>query len=489
MRLLIVFLFLIITKNGFATTENTSFSVANNCSINNTSETELAVVAPSGYAIKVKIEGLKSKDMLKMGYHFGSKQYLKDSTTVDNKGLAIFKGAEPLEGGMYFILLPENAGFFEFLVQEQHFSMETDKSDLVGKMKVKGSKENELFFENLQWNKQKSEEAQSLNEQKNKAETAKEKEEIQEKIDNISKEAAERLVNFKAKESDKLFTQILSAGNEPVIPDSLQGNENKAGALAFLKANYFDTFDFSDPRLARTGILPQKIEHYTSKIVVQNADTLAKACDKILALAKADTNHYKIALTNLLNSYANPKIMGMDAVYVHLVENYYNEKDAWWVKPADLYRIQERAKDMKPTLIGQKAPDFKLQDANGKYHHLYSIETEYVVLYFWDPDCGHCKKTSPKLVQFAKDNPDLDMTILTLTTENEEEKWLAYLEKNPEVAAFINLADFKYRSRFRQEYDITGTPRIFVLDKEKIIVAKKIQPNQIRPIIDRLSKD
>lgn len=446
------------------------------------------MAAPSGYEIKVKIDGLLNSEKLKLGYHFGNKQYLKDSTLVEPNGWAIFKGEEPLDGGIYFVILPDQAGYFEFLVQEQQFSLETEKTDLVGKMKVKGSPENELFFENMRWNQKQSTRLKELNEALKNATSDKDKNKLQKQIDQINKEAKERIVKFKKEKPDMLFTKIITAGNDPELPESVDA-ESKQAVLSFYKEHYFDTYDFSDSRLARTTILNKKIAHYTNKLIVQQADSVSKACDKIIALAKADTNHYKIVVTSLLNNYAKPKIMGLDAVYVHLAENYYNEKDAWWVKSADLFRIQERAKDMKPSLLGQKARSFTLQDSKGKFHKLSEVKSKYTIIYFWDPDCGHCKKTTPKLVDFVKGNEDLDATIFTITTEHEEDKWRKYLEKNPDMEShFYNLADFKFRSRFRQDFDITGTPRIFVLDEDKIIIAKKIQPNQIRPIIDRHEK-
>ncbi len=445
------------------------------------------VAAPSGYEIKVKIEGLKSKDKLKLGYHFGTKQFLKDSTEVDNKGLAIFKGDEPLDGGIYFIILPDNQGFFEFLMHEQHFSMETTKMDLVGDMKVKGSKENELFFDNMLWNKKQNEKIKVLNDKKAKATSDKDKKKIEDDIEKLSNEAKQRYTYFNQNYPESFFTKVISASSDVILPEEIKDNRTKS--LAYYKENFFNNIDFSDSRLARTGIIPQKLLYYTSKIVQQEPDTVINACEKIINLAKADTNHYKIALTNLLNNFAKPKIMGMDKVYVHLVDNYYNEEDAWWVKPADLFRLQDRAKRIKPTLLGQKAKDFRLQDNEGNYHRLYDVKTKYTVLYFFDPNCGHCKKTTPKLVDFQKDNTDLDVTVFTVNTANEEEKWKKYIEKTEGLDKITNLADMNYRSNFRMNFDITGTPRIFVLDKEKKIIAKKIQPKQIRPIIDRHEKN
>ena len=56
-----------------------------------------------------------------------------------------FSGKEPLEGGIYLIILP-NKTYFEMLINdEQRFTLETDTLDYVGHLKVTGSLENQLF--------------------------------------------------------------------------------------------------------------------------------------------------------------------------------------------------------------------------------------------------------------------------------------------------------------------------------------------------------
>ncbi len=60
----------------------------------------------------------------------------------------VFEGKTNLPGGLYLLLLPGNQKWIEFVYsgKETNFSMETDTADIVGTMKVNGSKENELFY-------------------------------------------------------------------------------------------------------------------------------------------------------------------------------------------------------------------------------------------------------------------------------------------------------------------------------------------------------
>ena len=63
-----------------------------------------------GYDIKVKF--LNYKDTLAfLGNYYGDKQYLKDTTRIDKNGLAVFKGKDPLPGGMYLVVTPDKKYF------------------------------------------------------------------------------------------------------------------------------------------------------------------------------------------------------------------------------------------------------------------------------------------------------------------------------------------------------------------------------------------
>ena len=100
-----------------------------------------------GYNIKVKIKGLKDTVCF-LGNYFGDKQYIRDTAKINSKGECVFKGKEALPKGIYLIVTPDKRKYFELIInKEQSFSVETDSSNFAATMKVKGSDENRLFYE------------------------------------------------------------------------------------------------------------------------------------------------------------------------------------------------------------------------------------------------------------------------------------------------------------------------------------------------------
>ncbi len=127
-----------------------------------------------------------------------------------------------------------------------------------------------------------------------------------------------------------------------------------------------------------------------------------------------------------------------------------------------------------------------MRDQEGKLIPLYSVDAEYLMLVFWDPDCGHCKKEMPKIKEVYDKYKDKGLKVYAVCTEVEEEKWKKYL--NEHQFDWINVADFELKSPFRDLYDISSTPQVFLLDKDKKIVAKKLNHEQLDKVLERMTK-
>jgi hypothetical protein len=52
--------------------------------------------------------------------------------------------------------------------------------------------------------------------------------------------------------------------------------------------------------------------------------------------------------------------MGMDEVFVYMVENYYMKGDAYWLDNDGLQKYYDRAAKIAPNLIGNLAPEIKM---------------------------------------------------------------------------------------------------------------------------------
>jgi len=441
-------------------------------------------VNAQGYNIKIKVNGLKDT-LCYLANYYGDKQYIKDSARVNSTGNITFKGVESLPGGIYLFVFP-NKTYFEIMVDKfQSFSMECDQSDAINTMKINGSQENSDFYNYLQFIQKKSIDMESLKAEKSRIlAEGKSAESILAKMKAVDTEVVTFKNNYIANHPGSFLAAIFNASKETEIPDAPllpNGAKDSLFQFNYYKSHYFDNFDLSDERILRTPIYHNKVANYFKNLVLQIPDSLIPECDMVVGKAKKNKETFKYMVWYLTNTYETSQIMGLDAVFVSMVTKYYTKDQATWVDDATLYKIQDRASILGPILIGKQAKNLILADTSGNYQSLYNINAKFTVLLFWDPDCGHCKKAVPKVKAFYEKAKSKGLEVFSINTAVEEQKWKDYVKENK--LSWINVADLKTQNNFRHEFDILTTPQIFILDKNKKIVAKKIDEETMEKIL------
>jgi peroxiredoxin len=451
---------------------------------------------PDGYNIKITAKGLKSDAMCQLARYYGDKQYIVDSAKVNDKGEVVFKGEEKWPQGVYIFVPPGKGRYFDFVMDEgQNFSIETDTADFIRSMKIKGSEENKFFYEYQNFMSGKSKQIEPLQTQyKRLKDTNKDSAKIiQEKMSVIDKEVKAYKNSFIKNNPNTFVAKLFKAMEEPEIPEApilANGKKDSTFAYRYFKSHYFDNFDLTDDRLLRSPIFHNKIKQYMDKLTPQIPDSISVSADYLIEKARPNQEVFKYLVYWLTYTYESSKIMGMDAVFVHMVDKYYVTKQAFWLDSAQHHKITKRGAELKPLLIGKRAPMINMPDSTGKYINLYDIKSKYTVVVFWDHDCGHCKKEIPKLYEaYTKKLKAKGVQVYAIETENKPQEWKKFLKENN--LNWINvqeLDDYK-RAVTKKIYDIYSTPVIYLLDENKIIKAKRIESEQLENLIDMLDKE
>lgn len=450
----------------------------------------LFVFAQDGYHIKIKVNGL-DQDSVYFGYQYGDKQYVRDTIQKSKEGWFHAKGEEPLQGGVYMVVLPPDNKYFEILVDEnnQEFAVETDYEDLTTSMKIKGSKDNKIFYEYLNFLASMRPQAESL---QGKIQEAGDDEDAKktysEQLEDLNQSVQKLQKKIVSENPESLVAAIIKATFSIDYP-AFEGDERTQQMEKWLytKEHFFDNINLKDDRLARTNLLFQRIDYYINKLEVQHPDSLSKAIDFILGKMNPEGENFKFFLVHFLNTYAKSKIVGMDAVYVHIVNKYYKTDMAYWTPDSTMQKITENADALEPILIGKKAPNVLMQKKDGSKINLHDVESPFTVVYIWDPECGHCKKAAPKVVEFYEKFKDKGVTIFSICgkfTDEVQSCWDTIEEKGFEN--FMNVVDPYHRSKYKVLYNIKSTPQIFILDKDKEIIMKRIGAEQLSEVMDQI---
>jgi thiol-disulfide isomerase/thioredoxin len=419
------------------------------------------------------------QDFVTIGYYYGDRQLVLDTVRKNDDNQFIYENQEDLSEGVYLLLLAPSNRYIQFLVnkEEQQFSIDLDTTNL-GKPKIKGSLDNQLFLDYIAFLNIKGSENKTLAaEIKTKQESGEDVTAMTEQRVNIDKEVKAYQRNILEEHSESITARLISSTLDVDVP-KFEGTEEeiKNQQYYYYKANFFENIDLGNPIYIRTPFVHNKIDSYLNKLTPQAPDSLIFAIDYLLGEMEPAAETFQFYLSYFLNTYANSKVVGQDGIYVHLVDNYYAKGKAPWVEEESLTKIVTEANKIRPTLIGKVAQDITVYRKDKSPISLADIDTKYLILYFWAPDCGHCKKATPHVIDFYNKMKDsIDIEILAVCTKHRDKEpdcWDAVEEKGMDI--WINASDVNHLSKFRTKYNVVQTPAIFILNEKREIIMKKI---------------
>ena len=441
-------------------------------------------------SIRVKIDNY-DRDTILLANFFGDKQFIRDTAVIGQDGWYEFSRDTVFEQGIYLVVLPPDNQYFQLMMDEtQRFSVETEKGDEVAKMKIDGSLDNQLFYDYLQYLNKMRPRAEAINAKKEGVADEEKIAKLDEELSKLNDEVQAYQDKIITDHATTLTAALIRSNKNPEIPEfaDLPEEEQRERQWRWMQQHYFDNIDLGDPRLIRTPFLQQRVDYYINNLTTQDPDTLIQAIDYILEQTRPAATNFQYFLSNFLNTYAASKIVGQDAIYVHLVNQYYAKGDAPGLEEETLTKIKEEARKMEPVLLGNDAPEIILQDKDGNKVNVREVDADYTVLIFWRPGCGACKKAAEPVLNFAKKYKDQKVKVLSICTKFTDEVPLCweFIEEKGWQDDVINLVDPYHRSRFNVKYNVTGTPRIFILDRDKKIAIKGIGAEQLDEVMEKI---
>lgn len=453
------------------------------------------LIAKDGYKIKVKFTDVTEEKKLYLCHYFGKGgTVFKDDSLILKNGAGTFLSKEKIEGGIYILLFEDQSTSMEMILNNgDDFSITTKKADLVPNMKISGRSENQLFYGYQRFLLDYGKGYKKINEALANAKNKKDSTAITEQLREKSKELTNYRRGFVKQHPKTFMATLFLALEEPQVPEDWplldDGTKDSTFPSRYYKEHYWDDFDFQDDRLIYTPIYQPKLKNYMDKWVVPVPDTVKAECDWILKQAEGKEQMFKYSLWYLTRWAETSKIMGMDEVFVYLVEDYYMKGKATWLEDEQLKKYEDRAKAIAPNMIGQQAMDIRVRDMNNNVVPLSSVDANYTLLVFFEADCGHCKKELPKLDSlYKKDLYKYGLQIFAVESSNEVEKWKKLVKDLGLRSGWIHLYDPQQETNFRGFYDVYMTPTIYLLDKNKKIVGKRLNHSNILDVIEYLEK-
>lgn len=427
-------------------------------------------VFAQGYKISVQVKNTPKDSLCQLAYYYGDRKLLKDSARVqDDKGNFVFEGDSKLEKGIYLIVVP-GGKYFEFIANDAtEFSMKTTDQDYIKGMEIKGSPENVLFYDYLKY----------VGEIGPKMATASDEEKV-----TLNKQIEDYKEKFILEHPNTFVSVLFKSMQDVTIPDRETWPDSTYG-YRYFKKHYFDNISFKDPRMLRTPVFEGKVDYYLDKLVVQHWDSLNAECDYLMAQIGTEGNYemFKYMLIHLTRKFGDMKIMCMDEVPWHLYKNYFLEdKRVDWIDSTNMVKIKEEVIKKTYNRCGDRPPNLIFRDTTGAFHSLHDLKSEYTVVYFWSATCGHCKKATPILWDYYQTVKDKGVEVYTVCIDKDIKEFKKFINKYN--FSWLNTYDTENTNNFRVSYNVFSTPTIYVLDKDKKVIGKKIDVKTVKRILN-----
>jgi peroxiredoxin len=176
-------------------------------------------------------------------------------------------------------------------------------------------------------------------------------------------------------------------------------------------------------------------------------------------------------------SYASPSLLGSLSYEMEAgeIESMINGLDTTIAKVPQIIILKARVAVMKAVAIGQKAPDFTMNDVNGNPVTLTSkIGSKLLLIDFWAAWCGPCRRENPNVVKVYGEFNKKGFDVFGVSLDQKKEDWVKAIADDK--LTWTHVSDLQYWSNAAAKiYAVNSIPANFLLDETGTIIAKNLR--------------
>lgn len=427
------------------------------------------------YRLEIEVDHLEPSEVYLANF-YGDRNSVIDTAYSDTTGRIAFIMPASYPSGMYRIFLTKEV-FFDIIFNKEDIVIETDYNDLYESLVVMESEENQLYYEFLR----------TKHEFRRKFELLAPLNDYYPRTDSFFQTARTQYIEVQAgilvymndlleKHPDRWVTRIIRQ-QKPLFFDP---SMDEYARRDYLIEHFFDNYDFNDIELVRTNVYTSAAIEYMSMYSNPNytqeqlENAFIKAVDKIMYETLDNSFVYEFIVEYLVGGFER---YHFEKVLDYIAENYTPEQCENEDRKSDL---QTRLTKYAELSIGKKAPNIESTDQLGNAVDLSRIKSDYTLVIFWASWCPHCNTMLPDIhaIYQSSINPKT-MQVLSYSIDTEKEAWTKAL--GTDNFTWINASDLQgWDSQAAIDYNVYATPTMFLLDKQKNIVAKPITLDELK---------
>lgn len=148
-------------------------------------------------------------------------------------------------------------------------------------------------------------------------------------------------------------------------------------------------------------------------------------------------------------------------------------------------KLKEIAEALRKTAVGVVAPDFTMNDPQGKPIQLSSLRGKVVLIDFWASWCGPCRQENPNVVKMYQQYHDKGFEILGVSLDRTKEEWEKAIKDDQ--LSWLHVSDLQYwQNKAALLYAVNAIPQTYLLDKEGKIIAKGLRSQELAAKLSEL---
>lgn len=136
-------------------------------------------------------------------------------------------------------------------------------------------------------------------------------------------------------------------------------------------------------------------------------------------------------------------------------------------------RYQKHYAMVQKNRVGHKATDFPYTTQTGEVGHLYGVQSQYILLFFHDPNCEECQLVKQQLASQHAHFAQKGVQVVAVYIDDEIEAW----QKAQYPSAWLSV----YAPEIDKQdlYDIKALPTLYLLNTRKLVLLKDVRLEEV----------
>lgn len=261
------------------------------------------------------------------------------------------------------------------------------------------------------------------------------------------------------------------------LPYPPAGITRVADRAEYVASHYWQGLDYSDKAwLVDSLALEQIFVDWIPVLAQLPTDSRANVAATVIS---NDKNHpdMQLRLCELAELYfcGRNSPYRNEEIYIPIVSALINDPGIDAVRK-EYYRHQlDRILKNRP---GMSAADFAFKTAKNRRGHFYGVKSDYVLLYFFNPDCGMCRQTTEYIKKsqvFSALSAEKRLTILAVYLGDDLRLWKSNLKTMPKDWTVVRYAG----EMDRTAYDLSTIPEFYLIDAKKTVILKDASVEEV----------